>query len=205
MTEITLLHTFGYIGLALIIFSESGLLFGLLLPGDSLLFSAGFLVSVGYFQLVPLLILTFIASVTGYTLAYYLGKKYGIRIFKKDDSFFFDKSYIERSENFFDSHGGKTILLARFVPVVRTIAPILAGVGGMRRDSFLFYNLVGGLLWADGLIILGYFLGKKIPDIDTYILPIVLSVFVVSSMVPSFFYLYKRHVRRRLARFHIKS
>jgi membrane-associated protein len=185
-----IIKTAGYAGLFGIIFAESGLLIGFFLPGDSLLFTAGFLASQGYLNIWILAPLLFVAAVTGDSVGYTFGYRVGPKIFKKEDSLFFHKDHLVKAQNFFQKHGGKTIILARFLPVVRTFAPILAGVGKMRYATFLFYNVVGGLLWAAGLTFLGFFLGKVVPDIDKYLLPIVLVIIVV-SIAPSAWHVLK--------------
>lgn len=174
-----LIKSAGYIGIFLIIFAESGLLVGMFFPGDSLLFTAGFLASQDILSLPILLVITFTAAILGDSVGYATGKRYGHRIFKKKDSIFFSQQHITRSEKFFEKHGGKTIILARFTPVVRTIAPILAGVGKMTYRRFLFFNVIGAFIWAIGLTVLGYVLGKSVPDVDRYLLP---AVFVVAAI-----------------------
>ena len=175
-----LIKTLGLIGIIAIVFAESGLLFGFFFPGDSLLFTAGFLASQGYF---PIWILVFgctLAAILGDNVGYMFGKRLGVKIFSKEDSFFFNKKHIETTKAFYEKHGRKTIILARFVPVVRTFAPILAGVGKMNYRDFLFFNIFGGILWTFGLILLGYWLGGLVPNIDQYILPIILLIIFLS-------------------------
>lgn len=181
---VTLIKTAGYAGLFGIVFAESGLLIGFFLPGDSLLFTAGFLASQGYLNIWLLMPLLFIAAVTGDSVGYAFGSKAGPKIFTKEDSLFFHKSHILKAKYFFEKHGGKTIIIARFVPVVRTFAPILAGVGKMRYSTFLFYNIMGGFLWAVGLTFLGYILGQTIPSIDRYLLPIIAFI-IIASIAPN--------------------
>ena len=153
----TFIQAIGYLGIFAIAFAESGLFIGFFLPGDTLLFTSGFLASQGLLHYWPLLGLTFLAAVLGDSFGYAFGRKVGPAIFKKEDSIIFHKSHLERAENFYKKHGGKTIILARFMPVVRTFAPILAGVGKMRYGSFLFYNLVGGGVWSASLKKLVFF------------------------------------------------
>ena len=193
---VALAHTLGYLGIGAVIFTETGLLVGLMLPGDSLLFSAGFIASLGYLQVVPLCFIAFLAAALGDSVGYALGKKYGPKVFTKEHSLFFDKEHITRAQAFYKKHGGKTIILARFMPMIRTIAPILAGVGAMRYRTFLTYNLVGALLWTCGTTLLGYFLGSTVPHADKFVLPIVgLIVFV--SILPSAIPLAKRYLVRK--------
>lgn len=185
---ISLIKAAGYVGLFAIIYAESGLLIGFFLPGDSLLFTAGFLASQGYLDIKLLILLTFIAAVTGDSTGYAFGRRVGPRIFRRDNSVLFSKEHVDRSEKFYEKHGGKTIVLARFMPVVRTFAPIVAGVGKMKYRTFLFYNVIGGVVWAVGLPLLGYYLGSAIPDVDKYLIPIVLGI-IFLSVVPSAFHI----------------
>lgn len=180
-----LLEAVGYVGIAGIVFAESGLLVGFFLPGDSLLFTAGFLAAQGVFRIVPLAVICFVAAVVGDSVGYAFGHRVGRRIFSRDDSLLFHKKNLLRAEEFYERHGGKAIILARFMPVVRTFAPILAGVGSMTYARFLAYNVIGGALWAIGLTVLGYFLGSAIPDVDRYLLPIVLGIVVLSVLPPA--------------------
>lgn len=181
MVDLTaLLELIGYAGVFGIVFAESGLLIGFFLPGDSLLFTAGFLASQGIFNVVWLAVLCFAGAVIGDSVGYAFGHRVGRRIFTRDDSLFFHRKTLLRAEAFYERHGGKTIVLARFMPVIRTFAPILAGVGAMAYPRFLAYNVVGGFLWAVGLTVLGYFLGSVIPNVDRYLLPIVLGIIVLS-------------------------
>ena len=179
-----LIETVGYLGLFAIIFAESGLLRGFFLPGDSLLFTAGFLASQHFFSLPILLGITFIAAVAGDSVGYTFGHQVGPKLFKREDSLLFHKDHIVKAQKYYEEHGPKTIILARFIPIVRTFAPIVAGVGTMHYRTFLTYNLIGGFLWAVGLTVSGYFLGNIIPDVDKYLLPIILLI-VVLSMAPT--------------------
>lgn len=195
---IPLIKTAGYIGLFAIVFAESGLLIGFFLPGDSLLFTAGFLASQGFLEIGWLAPLLFLAAVLGDSVGYAFGKRVGPRIFKKQDSLFFHKDHLEKARDFFVKHGGKTIILARFIPLVRTFAPILAGVGKMDYRQFLAYNLVGGALWAVGLTLLGYYLGRVIPDIDKYLLPIIAGIIIVSVLPAVYHALKEQSSRQRI-------
>lgn len=174
----------GYLGLFFVVFAESGLFAGFFLPGDSLLFTAGFLAAQGYFSIFILTPLLFFAAVLGDNFGYAFGKKVGPALFRKEDSFFFHKDHIVRAREFYGRFGGKTIIFARFVPVVRTFAPILAGVGEMRYSSFFFYNIAGACLWALGMPLLGFFLGSLISDADRYLLPLI-GVIIVLSFLPA--------------------
>ena len=195
---VTLVKTAGYAGMFFIIFAESGLFIGFFLPGDSLLFTAGFLASQGFLHIIPLSILTFIAAILGDNVGYAFGKKVGVKIFTRDNSLLFHKDYLAKAQHFYEKHGVKTIVLARFIPVVRTFAPIVAGVGNMKYSTFLFYNFIGGLIWGLGMPLLGYFLGSAIPGIDHYLIPIVLVIIVVSFLPPVWEVLKEEDSRRQI-------
>lgn len=181
-----LLRSFGTIGLFLIIFAESGLLIGFFLPGDSLLFTAGLFAAKGDLNIVVILIGCFVAAIAGDQVGYAFGRRVGPSIFSRPNSKLFKQEYVQRADEFFESHGAKTIVLARFVPVVRTFAPILAGVGSMKYRTFVTYNVIGGFLWAIGVTSLGYFLGEQIGEenIDKYLLPII-AVIIFISVLPA--------------------
>ena len=185
-----LVESFGYIGLFAIIFAESGLLIGFFLPGDSVLFTAGFLASQGILDIKILVPLLFIAAVTGDSIGYIFGQKVGKKLFQKEDSIFFHKKHLVRAQKFYEQHGGKTITIARFLPVVRTFAPIVAGIGDMPYSKFIAYNLLGGFLWAVCLPLAGYFLGNLIPNVDKYLLPIIVLI-VIASIAPTVLHLIK--------------
>ncbi|MFA6340856.1 MAG: VTT domain-containing protein [Candidatus Paceibacterota bacterium] len=187
-----LIETFGLIGIFCIVFAESGLFFGFFFPGDSLLFTAGFLASQNYLGLDLLLIGSFVCAVLGDNTGYWFGKKVGPKIFNKEDSVFFHKDHVKKAQDFYDKYGNKTIILARFVPVVRTFAPIVAGVGNMKYRNFLTYNIIGGFLWSFLLILSGYYLGTIIPGADKYLLPIVL-VIIVLSVLPGVFEIVRKN------------
>jgi membrane-associated protein len=180
------LSPYGEIGLILIIFAETGLLIGFFLPGDSLLFTAGLLANEGKLNLAAVLIGCFAAAVIGDQVGFTIGQKAGPRLFNRPDSRLFKQEYVDRTEKFFDDHGSKTIVLARFVPVVRTFAPVLAGVGKMTRRTFLTYNMMGAFIWVFGVTMAGYWLADVIgDDVDTYLLPII-GLIIVLSLVPPF-------------------
>jgi len=190
MDLIELIKTVGYVGLFGIVFAESGLFFGFFLPGDSLLFTAGFLASQGFLEIWLATLLVFTAAVAGDSVGYVFGKKIGPAIFKKEDSRFFKKENLMRAERFYEKYGAKTIILARFLPVVRTFAPIVAGVGNMNYAKFIRYNVIGGFVWTFGLMFAGYFLGKTIPDVDKYLLPIIIFI-IVLSILPTVIHILK--------------
>lgn len=162
-----LIETFGLIGIFLIVFAESGLLIGFFLPGDSLLFTAGFLASGPssvpdslHLPLVPLLLGTWIAAVAGDQVGYLFGQRVGPALFRRPESRFFKQENVDKAQAFFDKHGPKAIVLARFVPIVRTFTPITAGVSRMEYRTFVTFNVIGGTIWAFGVTLLGYFLGQ---------------------------------------------
>ena len=155
-----LIRTFCTIGLFAIVFAESGLLFGFFLPGDSLLFTAGVFAARGDLNLAVILVGCFVAAVAGDQVGYVFGRRVGPALFRRDDSRFFKQEYVEKAQAYFDKYGSKTIVLARFVPIVRTFAPIVAGVGRMEYRTFVTFNVLGGLLWAVGVTLLGYALGE---------------------------------------------
>lgn len=199
-----LIKAAGYLGLFGIIFAESGLLIGFFLPGDSLLFTAGFLASQEFLDIYWLMAVTFVGAVLGDSFGYGFGRRVGHRIFKREDSFLFHRDNLERAQKLYQTHGGKTIILARFLPVVRTFAPILAGVGKMPYSTFLFYNLIGGFFWAVGLSWLGYYLGSIIPNIDRYLIPLILII-ITASMLPSLIHILKNPTHRRQIAGFVKS
>ncbi len=180
------LSPYGEIGLMLIIFAETGLLLGFFLPGDSLMFTAGLLANQGSLNLALVLVGCFVAAVIGDQVGFTIGQMLGPRVGRKPDARFVKPEYVERTEVFFDRHGPKTIVLARFVPIVRTFAPVVAGVAHMRRAVFLRYNAVGAGLWVTVATLAGYLLANAIGNsIDTYLLPLV-GIIVLVSLIPPF-------------------
>jgi membrane-associated protein len=191
-------RTAGYLGVFAIIFAESGLLVGFFLPGDSLLFTAGFLASLQdpIFSLPVLLLGCFIAAVAGDSVGYAFGQRVGRKLFQRENSFLFNRKNMLRAEELYEKYGGKTIVIARFIPVVRTFAPIVAGIGSMQYRQFLIYNLLGGSLWAIGVTMAGYFLGSSIPNVDRYLLPIV-AIIILISVAPAIYHVLKDQERRQ--------
>lgn len=185
LDPVFLVKTVGLVGVVAVIFAESGLFFGFFFPGDSLLFTAGLLASQGFLPIGWLLVGVALAAIFGDSVGYWFGKKTGPAIFSREDSPFFHKKHVVRAQKFYEVHGKKTIILARFIPIVRTFAPILAGVGRMNYRTFLSFNIIGGLAWSLGLTILGYFLGALIPSVDHYLLPIVILIIAI-SFIPIF-------------------
>jgi membrane-associated protein len=192
LDPVVIIKAVGLLGVLFVIFAESGLFFGFFFPGDSLLFTAGFLASQGFIPPSWLFIGAFVAAVLGDSVGYAFGKKVGPKIFTKENSFFFNKKYIDRSEHFYEKYGKKTIILARFVPVVRTFAPILAGVGNMSYKTFLLYNVIGGLLWSVGISALGFGVGAVVPNADSYITPIIILIIIISITPPILEYIRSR-------------
>jgi membrane-associated protein len=184
-----LIDKVGLLGIWAIVFAESGLLIGFFLPGDSLLFTAGFFASSPssidealHLPLVPLLIGCFVAAVAGDQVGYLFGKRVGPAVFKRPNSRLFKQSNVEKAQAFFDKHGAKTIVLARFVPIVRTFTPIVAGVSNMKYRTFVVFNVVGGALWAIGVTLLGYFLGQV--DVIEENLELAILCLVAISIAP---------------------
>ena len=196
LDPLTIIKTLGLLGVVLIIFAESGLFFGFFFPGDSLLFTAGFLASQNIISIWWLLILCFVAAVVGDNVGYTFGRKTGQMIFKKEDSLFFHKKHIEKAHKFYEKYGRKTIIFARFIPVVRTFAPIVAGVAQMDYKTFFSFNLIGGLIWSSGMLGIGYLLGNIIPNAEKYLTPIIILI-VIISFVPAVVDLIKNRVDKK--------
>jgi membrane-associated protein len=177
-----LLNDFGLIGLFLIVFAESGLFFGFFLPGDSLLFTAGLLVATNIFHhsIVVVVVGVVVAAILGDQVAYRFGSKVGPALFAKPRSRFFNPKHVVRAQEFFDHHGARTIVIARFVPIVRTFAPIVAGVAKMPGKVFSTYNIAGGVLWGAGVTLAGFALGKRFPSLGKNIELLSLVIIAVS-------------------------
>jgi membrane-associated protein len=176
--------TFATIGIILVVFAESGLFFGFFLPGDSLLVTAGVLAAKGgepHLSLPVILVGVVLAAISGDQVGYAFGRKVGPSLFRRPNSRFFKQEHVEKARLFFADHGPKAIVLARFVPFVRTFTPIIAGVGRMHYPTFMVYNVLGGLLWGVGLTMLGYVLGEAF-NVDRYLLPIIGGVILVSLL-----------------------
>jgi membrane-associated protein len=176
----------GYVGLTSIIFAETGLLIGFFLPGDSLLVTAGLLASQPRFGLNVYLLgaLLTVASIFGNAVGYWIGQMSGPRLFRRDESLLFKPRYLRQASEFYEHHGGKTIILARFMPIVRTFVPVVAGAAGMPYGRYTMYNVVGGVLWIWSMLFTGYFLGRYIPGIDRHIEKVILVV-IFLSLVPA--------------------
>ena len=179
---IPLLQAIGYPGLFAIVFLESGVFFGFFLPGSSMLFTAGLLASQGFFNPWALMLLMWLAAILGDSAGYWFGRRVGVRLFLRPSSRFFRHEHLEKAKDFYDRHGVRTVVLARFVPIIRTFVPIVAGVVNMKYRLFLTYNVIGGLLWAAGVTFLGYFLGAKVPLVQTYLTPIIIFIIIVTCL-----------------------
>lgn len=185
----------GLIAVGFVVFAESGLLIGILLPGgDTTLLLAGSFAATGRIPLIPLLIVIVVSAIIGDNVGYEIGKRSGKRIFKKKESFLFDPEHLVRAGKFYEKHGGKTIMLARFVPMVRTFAPLVAGVGQMPRKRFLFFNVLGALVWGIGVTMAGYLLasilGDRVEDLEKYLL-IAIGVTTVLAFGPAIYHYFK--------------
>ena len=185
----------GYVVLVAIVFTETGLLIGFFLPGDSLLITAGLVAATGALDIWWLNALLIVAAIVGDTVGYAIGYRAGPRIFTREKSLLFRPSHVERTRQFYERHGAKTIVIARFVPIVRTFAPVVAGVGQMEYRRFLLYNVAGGVGWVTSMTWAGYLLGHTIPNIGDHI-HIVVVVVIVLSLIPIAVELYKERRRR---------
>jgi len=190
----------GYVGLTSIIFAETGLLIGFFLPGDSLLVTAGLLASQPQFGLNVWLLggLLTVASILGNAVGYAIGRASGPRLFKREESLFFKPRYLRQAHEFYERHGGKTVIIARFMPIVRTFVPVVAGAAAMDYGKYTYYNVVGGVLWIWSLLLIGYFLGRYIPGIDRHIEKLIIVV-VALSLMPALVAWVKAKRRQRAA------
>ena len=180
---IPLVKLIGYPGLFAVVFLESGVFFGFFFPGASMLFTAGLLSSHGYFNPWTLIVLLTLAAILGDSAGYWFGNKVGYRLFLRPDSRFFKHEYLQSAKEFYERHGVYAIVLARFIPFIRTFAPIVAGIVKMRYRTFLSYNVIGALAWAAGVTFLGYYLGEKVPFVGEYLTQIVLLIIGV-TLIP---------------------
>ncbi|MGE0226985.1 MAG: VTT domain-containing protein [Dehalococcoidia bacterium] len=190
----------GYVGLFAIVFAETGLLFGFFLPGDSLLITAGVLATDKFPEhqlslavLIPLLI---VAAIAGDATGYVIGRQMGPRLFVRDDARFFRRKHLIRAGEFYERHGGKTIVLARFLAIIRTFAPTVAGAAGMKWSTFTFYNVMGGVGWVVSMVLLGYFVGEAIPNLDAFFFGI-LAVVIGVSLAPAAIHLWRERAATR--------
>jgi membrane-associated protein len=194
------LTTVGYVGIFAIVFAESGLFFGFFLPGDSLLVTAGLLATQKIFSIWVLLPLLAFAAISGDSVGYWFGKKFGRRFFQKEKSLLFSKKHLDRAHAFYEKYGGKTIIIGRFIPVVRTFAPIVAGIADMDYKKFISFNAIGGLTWSCGMLLIGYTLGSVIPNVDRYMFPII-AIIIFFSLLPPMIEAYKHNQGKIFAKF----
>lgn len=172
----------GFWGVTFVVFAENGLFFGFLFPGDSLLITAGLLAAQDLFSLNQLMAVLPLAAAAGAFVGYFFGKIYGPKIFNNKKSKLFNPKHIVRARNFYSKHGNKAIILARFIPIIRTFAPIVAGAAKMRFKKFAIYNTLGAYLWTCSMLMIGYFLGNSIPNVEKYILPVIILIVAVSFL-----------------------
>ncbi len=185
----------GLLALIVIVFTETGLMIGFFLPGDSLLVTAGLFAAKGDLDIWVLNVTLSLAAVAGDTVGYWIGAKTGRRIFTREKSLFFAKDHLLRTRAFYEKHGGKTIIIARFMPFVRTFAPVVAGVGEMRYRRFIAYNVFGGIGWVASMTLIGYWLGQMVPDIDKHIHKVV-AVVIFLSLLPGLVEFARARLRR---------
>ncbi len=198
MNVVHLMQVFGLPAIAAIIFAESGMLVGFFLPGDTLLLSAGVLASQGQFDVRMTIFVVILATILGDNTGYQLGRVMGPRLFRKQDGILFRQEYVSRAEKFYEKYGAKTMLVSHYIPIVRSFAPLVAGVGKMPRGKFFLFNAIGDITWAVLIILLGYAFGRKIPNLDHYITPVILAV-VVISISPVLWHLFgEKEGRERL-------
>jgi len=178
----TLVRLGGVVGLSVIVFTETGLLIGFFLPGDSLLVTAGLFAARGDLELVPLLLALSVAAILGDTVGYNIGVRAGPKLFTRPDSFLFNRKHLITTKEFYERHGPFTIVIARFVPIIRTFAPVVAGIGAMAYRRFISYNVIGGVGWVCSMILGGYFLGHMIPNIHQHIDKVIVIVIALSLL-----------------------
>lgn len=179
-----LVRTGGLLVLIIIVFTETGLLLGFFLPGDSLLVTAGIFAARGDLDLVTLNVSLSLAAIAGDTVGYGIGARTGPKIFTREDSLFFNRKHLISAKEFYDRHGGFTIVVARFMPIIRTFAPVVAGVGAMQYRKFIAYNIFGGIFWVMTTTLAGYFLGTMVPNIQERI-HVVIAIVIVLSLLPA--------------------
>jgi membrane-associated protein len=179
-----LVRTGGLVALIVIVFVETGLLVGFFLPGDSLLVTAGIFAARGDLDLVTLNASLSLAAIAGDSVGYWIGVRTGPKIFTREDSLFFNRKHLISAKEFYDRHGGFTIFIARFMPIIRTFAPVVAGVGAMQYRKFIAYNVFGGIFWVLSMTLAGYFLGTLVPNIQERI-HLVIAVVIVLSLLPA--------------------
>lgn len=195
----SLIQSGGLLMIVLIVYAESGLMVGFFLPGDTLLLSAGVLAAQGQFPIELTIALIALAAIAGDNTGYTIGRVMGRRLFTKKDGVVFRQEYVARTEKFYQKHGAKTMLIAHYVPIVRSFAPLVAGVGKMNRAQFIMYDAIGDASWAAIVTLLGYWFGSRIPNLDRYILPTVLAVMTISFGPVLWHIIRDPKIRHRLA------
>ncbi len=186
----------GLLLIGLVLFAEVALFLGFFLPGDTLLIAAGVFAHSGQFAITSVILVAIVAAITGDSTSYFLGKKYGRKVLNRKNSLLFNSVHIARAEVFYDKYGPKALLVAHFLPVVRTFTPLLAGVGNMPYPRFLIFNATGDILWATSVTLVGYYIGSRVPNIDHYILLLVLAAIIMTA-APTIYNLIKMHFRNR--------
>lgn len=203
-TLLAMLGNYVYLGLFLIVFAETGLAIGFFLPGDSLLVVAGLFAAAGKLNLWVMLVSLIVAAIVGDAVGYYSGKKVGHAIFTKPKSRFFNPNHLKKAHAFYEKHGGKTIIIARFVPIVRTFAPIVAGAADMRYRDFVFFNVIGGVFWVTSMLFAGYFLGGVVENafgikLEDHIDKVVIVVVFLSILPIIYEYLKVKFGKKEIA------
>lgn len=194
-----LVQLVGYSGLTIIVFAETGLLFGFFLPGDSLLVTAGLFAATGELNIMYLNLFLIPAAILGNIVGYWIGYKSGPRLFKKEQSLLFRKDYLLKTKSFYDHHGASTMIITRFMPILRTFAPIIAGMGQMNYGKFIRFNIMGAVAWILSLTLTGFFLGRVIPDIDKHIEKVIIIVVILSFLPGLIKYLKHRSDTKKAA------
>ena len=193
-----LIRLVGFYGLIIIVFAETGLLVGFFLPGDSLLITAGLFAARGDFDYAMLLLALIPAAIIGNATGYYIGHRTGMTLYSRPDSLLFRREHLQMTREYYEKHGGKTIILAQFIPILRTFAPVVAGVGEMGYRQFATYNVVGAILWVGSMLTAGYMLGNAIPNIESRI-HYVVAVVIFISLLPPGIALLKARLRKKAA------
>ena len=191
-----LIRVAGFYGLILIVFAETGLLVGFFLPGDSLLITAGLFAARGDFDFFSLIVALIPAAIVGNATGYFIGHRTGTALYSRPDSLLFRREHLRMTHDYYVRHGGKTIVLAQFIPILRTFAPVVAGVGQMGYRQFATYNVVGAILWVGGMTTAGYMLGNLVPNIESRIHYVVAVVIAISLMPPAIAWLRSRRAPR---------
>ncbi len=190
--------------IGLFLFSEVGLFLGFFLPGDTLLIAGGIYAMQGKLNLISVIVVALIAAILGDSTAYLIGRKIGRRLFTKKDSVLFDAKHVKRAEDFYQKYGSKAVLIAHFIPVIRTFNPLVGGVAEMPYSKFLLYDAIGDSAWAIIVTLIGYYIGSRIPHIDHYILGVVGLVVVVSLAPTIYHFVIKRYLKTRKAKKELK-